>query len=163
MPCGVVKMQSLLVLQGLIDRLPARLLSLPPDQAGHKASPESWSAKEELGHLLDSAANNHQRIVRTQLEENPAMPEYDGDAWVALHQYQRRDWRSLIERWSVMNQQLLAAAEAVPDSAWTRTCTIGGSGPLTLQFVFDDYIHHMLGHLRHIGVEVDDFAVPLAG
>jgi DinB superfamily len=154
---GVLKMQSLIALQELIDRLPARLQSLPSDKVESKPASDKWSAKEELGHLLDSAANNHQRIVRTQLEEHPAMPGYDGDAWVALHQYQRRDWPSLIDRWTALNRQLLAAAEAVPGSAWTRTCTIADSGPLTLRFVFDDYIHHMLDHLRHMGVEVDDF------
>jgi poly-beta-hydroxyalkanoate depolymerase len=54
---------------------------------------------------------------------------------------------------------LLAAAEAAKDSAWSRTCTIADSAPLTLQFVFDDYVDHMLQHLRHIGVEVDDLAL----
>ena len=156
-------MQSLTVLQELIDRLPARLQALPSENIEHKPAPDAWSAKEELGHLLDSAANNHQRIVRAQLEEHPAMPGYDGDAWVALHQYQRREWRSLIERWAALNRQLLAAAEAVPDSGWSRTLTIADSAPLTLQFVFDDYIHHMLDHLRHMGVEVDDFATQAAG
>jgi hypothetical protein len=156
-------MQSLTVLQELIDRLPARLQALPSENIEHKPAPDAWSAKEELGHLLDSAANNHQRIVRTQLEEHPKMPGYDGDAWVALHQYQRREWRSLIERWAALNRQLLAAAEAVPDSGWSRTLTIADSAPLTLQFVFDDYIHHMLDHLRHMGVEVDDFATQAAG
>ena len=151
-------MQSLIALQQLIDRLPSRLQSLPSDKVESKPGSGKWSAKEELGHLLDSAANNHQRIVRAQLEESPAMPGYNGDAWVALHQYQRRDWRSLVERWTALNRQLLAAAEAVPDSSWTRTCTIADSGPLTLRFVFDDYIHHMLEHLRHMGIEVDDFA-----
>jgi DinB superfamily len=151
-------MQSLTELQELIDRLPARLQALPSAKVEHKPAPLAWSAKEELGHLLDSAANNHQRIVRAQLEEHPALPGYDGDAWVALHQYQRRDWPSLIERWAALNRQLLAAAEAVPDWGWSRTLTIADSAPLTLQFVFDDYIHHMLEHLRHMGVEVDDFA-----
>ena len=151
-------MQSLIALQQLIDRLPARLQSLPSDKVESKPASDKWSAKEELGHLLDSAANNHQRIVRAQLEEHPALPGYDGDAWVALHQYQRRDWPSLIERWAALNRQLLAAAEAVPDWGWSRTLTIADSAPLTLQFVFDDYIHHMLEHLRHMGVEVDDFA-----
>jgi hypothetical protein len=158
--CGVPKMQSLIALQELIDRLPARLQALQSDRVQHKPAPDAWSAKEELGHLLDSAANNHQRIVRAQLEEHPAMPGYDGDAWVALHQYQKRDWRSLIERWTALNRQLLTAAEAVPDSAWSRTLTIDDSAPLTLQFVFDDYIHHMLEHLRHMGVEVSDFTGP---
>jgi DinB superfamily len=156
------EMQSLTMLQELIDRLPARLQALPSEKVEHKPAPLAWSAKEELGHLLDSAANNHQRIVRAQLEEHPAMPGYDGDAWVALHRYQSRDWRSLIERWTALNRQLLAAAEAAEDSAWSRTLTIADSAPLTLQFVFDDYIHHMLEHLRHMGVEVDDFALQAA-
>ena len=84
------------------------------------------------------------------------MPGYNGDQWVALHAYQKRDWQELIGQWTALNRQLLAAAEAVPDSGWSRTCTIGGSQPLTLQFVLEDYIHHMKDHLRHMQVEVDD-------
>jgi uncharacterized damage-inducible protein DinB len=156
-------MQSLLLLRALIDRLPARLAKVSDDQAQRKRSSTEWSIKEELGHLLDSAANNHQRIVRTQLEDSPAMPGYDGDEWVALHRYQEREWSSLIAIWADLNRQLLAAAEAVPDSAWSRTCTIADSAPLTLKFVFDDYLDHMLHHVRHMGVEVDDLASASAG
>ncbi len=156
-------MQTSLRLRALIDQLPARLTALPGDQVRSKSSPQAWSSKEELGHLLDSAANNHQRIVRTQLEDNPAMPGYDGDKWVALHRYQDWDWSALIATWTGLNRQLLAAAEAVPDSAWSRTCTIADSMPLTLKFVFDDYVDHMVQHLRHIGVEADDLAVASAG
>ncbi len=83
------------------------------------------------------------------------MPGYDGPKWVSLHAYQKRDWHELIGTWGALNRQLLAAAEAVPDSAWSRTCTIGDSAPLTLQFVFEDYIHHMRDHLRHMKVEID--------
>jgi len=151
-------MNSLQSLHELIERLPERLAALPHDKVETKPSPGAWSAKEELGHLLDSAANNHQRIVRTQLEEKPAMPGYDGDEWVAFHRYQQREWKTLIGLWVALNRQLLAAAEAAPDSAWSRTCTIANSAPLTLQFVFDDYVHHMLEHLRHMGVEVEDLA-----
>jgi hypothetical protein len=151
-------MESLQLLRQLLDHLPGRLRALPADKTTHKPAPNTWSPKEELGHLLDSAANNHQRIVRTQLEEKPAMPSYDGDAWVALHRYQHRDWETLIGLWVALNRQLLAAA-AAKDSAWSRTCTIADSAPLTLQFVFDDYVDHMLQHLRHIGVEVDDLAL----
>ena len=151
-------MDTLHRLRAMIDGLPERLKALPSDKIDYKPAPNTWSPKEELGHLLDSAANNHQRIVRTQLQERPAMPGYDGDAWVTLHRYQQRDWHSLIVLWTALNRQLLAAAEAVPESAWARTCTIGDSQPLTLKFVFDDYLDHMLGHLRHIGIEVDDLA-----
>jgi hypothetical protein len=149
-------MQALERLRTLINEVPSRLSKLPPSPVELKPSPSKWSPKEELGHLLDSAANNHQRIVRTQLEDKAKMPGYDGDAWVKLHRYQQRNWQGMIELWRALNLQLLAAAEAVPDPAWSRTCTIADSQPLTLKFVFEDYIDHMMHHLRHIGIQMDD-------
>ena len=149
-------MPELNSLRGLLERVPGRLQRLSEDKVASKPTSSNWSPKEELGHLLDSAANNHQRIVRAQLEENPAMPGYEQNRWVAIHAYQRRDWGELIELWQALNRQLLAAAEAVPDSEWSKTLTVAGSEPLTLQFVLDDYVAHMLHHLRHIGIEVDD-------
>ena len=149
-------MPVLTSLRDLLQRVPDRLKKLSKDTVESKSTPSSWSPKEELGHLLDSAANNHQRIVRAQLEDNPAMPGYEQNRWVAIHAYQRRDWGELIELWQALNRQLLAAAEAVPDSAWSRTLTVAGSEPLTLQFVFEDYVVHMLHHLQHIGIEVVD-------
>ncbi len=149
-------MQALTLLRDLLQRVPVRLEKLSNDTVESKPTPSTWSPKEELGHLLDSAANNHQRIVRAQLEENPAMPGYEQNRWVAVHAYQHRDWNELIELWQALNRQLLAAAEAVPDSSWSRTLTVAGSEPLTLQFVFEDYVVHMLHHLQHIGIEVDD-------
>src|ERR1022692_2195580 len=149
-------MSKISSLRDLLQRVPGRLEKLSRETAENKPTPSTWSPKEELGHLLDSAANNHQRIVRAQLEDNPATPGYAQSAWVAVHAYQRRDWRELIELWQALNRQLLAAAEAVPDSAWSRRLTVAGSGPQTPPFVFDDYLTHMLHHLQHIGIEVDD-------
>ena len=90
------------------------------------------------------------------------MPGYEQELWVDLHGYRQRNWRELIDVWRALNRQLLAAAEAVPDSAWSRTCTVAGSEPLTLKFVFEDYIEHMLHHLRHIGIDVDDLKAETA-
>ena len=118
--------------------------------AAVKPSPEKWSPKEELGHLLDSAANNHQRIVRTLLEDQPVMPGYEQQRWVQAHVYQKRDWRELIDTWVALNRQLLVVAARVADSDWTRTCTIAGSEPVTLRFVLTDYVAHMTHHLAHI-------------
>jgi len=149
-------MQNLKQLQNILEHVPERLGRLPANQVAIKPAPDSWSPKEELGHLLDSAANNHQRIVRTQLEDHPRMPGYDGNRWVTLHRYQHRAWPELVALWQELNTQLLVAAEAVPDGAWSRTCTIADSQPLTLKFVFEDYIRHMLHHLQHIGIDTQD-------
>ena len=149
-------MSELTSLRDLLQHVPGRLEKLSRETVESKPTPTTWSPKEELGHLLDSAANNHQRIVRAQFEDNLAMPGYEQNRWVAVHAYQRRDWKELIELWQALNRQLLAASEAVPEPAWSRTLTVAGSEPLTLQFVFEDYIAHMKHHLHHIGIEVDD-------
>jgi hypothetical protein len=145
-------------MRNVLEIVPGRLAELSKGAVESKPAPLKWSAKEELGHLLDSAANNHQRIVRAQLEDKPAMPGYDQTGWVALHDYQHRDWNELIALWKALNRQLLAAAVAVAESAWSRTLTVGGSEPLTLQFVFEDYIAHMVHHLEHIGIAMSDLS-----
>jgi nitroreductase len=139
-----------------IIAVPGRLAAISRERAAEKRAPGSWSPKQELGHLIDSAANNHQRIIRAQLENNLALPGYDGDLWVATHDYQNRDWLDLIGLWRAGNSQLMATAEAAPDAAWSHKLSVGGSEPMTLEFVLDDYVDHMSSHLRHIGVEVDD-------
>ena len=136
--------------------IPGRLAGLSNERASAKPAAESWSAKQELGHLIDSAANNLQRIVRAQLENDLAMRGYDGDRWVEIHGYQDRDWQELVALWQAGNSQLVAAAEAAPSGAWSHTLSVGGSEPMTLEFLLDDYVDHMASHLRHIGVQVDD-------
>ena len=91
------------------------------------------------------------------MEDKLALPGYDQNRWVAVNGYRRRDWNELIELWQALNRQLLAAAESVPDTAWSHTLTVAGSEPLTLRFVFEDYVAHMLHHLQHIGIATDDF------
>jgi hypothetical protein len=80
-------------LRRILDEAPTLIERLP--DPGYKSSPDRWSQKEKLGHLIDSAANNHQRIVRVQLEQQPAMPGYEQGKWVELHSYQHRDWPEL--------------------------------------------------------------------
>lgn len=148
--------RGLAQLRSALPVLPGRLAAISNQRAAAKPAPESWSAKQELGHLIDSAANNHQRIARAQLEDNLALPGYDGDRWVELHGYQNREWTELVGLWRAANSQLVAAAESTPARAWSHKLSVGGSDPLTLRFVLDDYVDHMASHLRHIGVVVDD-------
>jgi hypothetical protein len=138
------------LLKHLVETEPSLLAELSEDVAAVKPSSGKWSPKEELGHLLDSAANNHQRIVRMLFEDRPAMPGYEQQRWVQVHAYQQRDWHEIIDTWAALNRQLLAAANTVGDADWARTCTIGDSEPLTLSFVVEDYVAHMRHHLAHI-------------
>jgi hypothetical protein len=59
-----------------LDACRAPLLAISEDAAGRRAAAGQRSKKEILGHLIDSAANNHQRFVRLQKEETLVMPSY---------------------------------------------------------------------------------------
>ncbi|MBZ5512791.1 MAG: DinB family protein [Acidobacteriia bacterium] len=137
-----------------------RLRMLSPAEAASRLQPGAWSKKEELGHLVDSAINNYARIIRVQMENAPALPSYQQDAWVERQNYDDRDWRELIALWSALNEHMLAAAARIPSAALARTCTIAGSQPMTLEFVIEDYVDHMIHHLEHIGLALSQFRRP---
>ena len=104
--------------------------------------------------MVDSACNNHQRIVRAQLEKEPSLPGHDGNRWVTLHNYGAMEWNDIIECWPTVSQQLIRAASAISPQAGERKLTVGGGDPITLGFLVKDYVDHLLHHLRHIGIEV---------
>ncbi len=139
------------------------LAALSPGQASSRTKPNAWSKKEELGHLVDSAVNNYARIIRVQREDAPALPGYEQDAWVERQGYDQREWRQVIALWSALNDHMLAAARRIPAPALARACTIAGGTPITLGFVIEDYVDHMVHHLQHIGVALDQFRRPQSG
>ena len=120
-PKDSVRRHGVRQLEYLIEILPGRLAEISSEAAGAKPMPGAWSIKEELGHLVDSAANNHQRIVRAQLADNQALPDYDGERWVEVHRYRDHEWTALIALWKAGNSLLLGAAQSVPDQAWSGT------------------------------------------
>jgi hypothetical protein len=149
-------MQGLTLRQTLIDHVPARLEKIPSGKAELKTAKIRVVAQARTG--TPSRLGGQQPPANcSQLEDKPAMPGYDGDRWVELHAYQHSDGTERIALWKALNGQLLAAARAAPDSACSRTRTIADSKPLTLKFGFEDYIEHMMRHLQHMGIRMDDW------
>jgi hypothetical protein len=145
-------MEAVGKLKKIVAEAPSLLMAISADEASRLSAVGKWSKKQELGHLVDSACNNHQRIVRAQVEEQPSLGGYDGNQWVALHNYQAMGWSEIIECWRVLNQQLIRAASMISPRTSNRKLTVGGSSS-TLGFLVDDYLDHLLHHLRHIGIE----------
>jgi len=108
-----------------------------------------WSRKEILGHLIDSAANNHQRVVRAQAG-SPLVFGYDQVAWVEANAYRRRPWSELVELWVALNGHFAAAVEAVPTARLDTPCAAGEEQPQPLQWWIRDYLRHMKHHLDQI-------------
>ncbi len=141
----------------LLATAAGQLPSISAADAARRPRSDAWSKKEELGHLIDSALHNWPRIIRVQLESSPTLPDYAADLWAERQGHQDRDWNELIALWSLMNQHMLAAARRIPAAALARTGSIAGANPITLEFLLEDYLDHMVHHLQHIGISVGQF------
>ena len=130
-----------------------RLAAFSEDTAGRKPAPGKWSKKEILGHLIDSAANNHQRFVRLQLDGEVSLPGYEQDAWVRVGRYQQAPWAEIVALWAAYNRHLATIVETLDPAALGHVWHAAG-GDVTLEFLVGDYVEHMKHHLRQIGLAV---------
>jgi hypothetical protein len=137
------------LLQQVIDAEHPLLLALTEGEAAAKSG-TSWSRKEELGHLIDSASNNHLRFVRAALEPEFQGASYDQNGSVMLHGYQDLGWSELLEFWRSYNRLLSQVIARIPEGKLPTRCRVGESQPVTLQFLIEDYVAHMQHHLDHI-------------
>jgi hypothetical protein len=154
----------LLEFQQTVETEAQRLLSLPGPQTEESPGSGGWTRKEILGHLIDSAANNHQRFVRAQFTDDLVFPGYEQEKWVAAQRYKDADWSHLVELWKNYNLHLLHLASHIPSSVLTQPRanhnldqiafrTVEKSQPTTLEYFIRDYAEHLRHHLRQIFAE----------
>jgi DinB superfamily len=126
-------------------------LSSVSEQDSHRPVRDGgWSRKEVLGHLIDSALNNHQRFVRASLDGSYDGPSYEQQGWVAMHGYASMPWNDLLEHWREQNELLCEVVDRIPENRLEAPCRIGGGAPVTLQFLVQDYLTHLLHHVNQI-------------
>jgi DinB superfamily len=128
------------------------LLVADPNAAARRPSTGSWSPKEVLGHLIDSAANNNQRFVRAQQQaDGLTFPGYEQNQWVSSQGYQDADWAHLVALWTHLNLHLADVIGRIPPSKYSVACTIGGDAPVPLEAIvvgYRDHLHHHMAQIR---------------
>lgn len=138
-----------------------RLRTISAEQSARKSSPDKWSIKEVLGHLIDSAANNHQRFVRAQFTDDLVFPGYEQEKWVNAQKYNDEPWSDMIQLWISYNLHLLHVIGAIPEATLTRARIrhnldqialhpVDKNDPTTLDYFVRDYLIHMKHHLDQI-------------
>lgn len=129
-----------------------RLRGISERESAQPVLTGGWSRKQVLGHLIDSASNNHQRFVRAAQQPSLEFPSYDQEGNVRLQQPQEADWLLLVSLWASYNRYLAHVIARLPASKLETVCRIGAGKTVTLRFVAEDYLTHLLHHLRQIGV-----------
>ena len=135
--------------QILADAL-QRLKQISEAQSEERSASGKWSRKEILGHLIDSASNNHQRFVRTQLSSEVSFPGYAQTQWVETQGYQFESWQNLVQLWAGFNRHILHFVSQIPEDSADNRCALDGDKPVTLRFLVDDYVRHLEHHLAQI-------------
>jgi hypothetical protein len=144
-----------------IDKATGSLLAISEQQSELARATDKWSPKEIVGHLIDSAINNHQRFVRAQFSDELVFPGYQQDEWVRVQRYQERSWTELVELWRLLNLHLAQVMSVTPAAvatkprarhnlhqlAWQR---VAEDESTTLEYFMQDYVGHLHHHLDQI-------------
>jgi hypothetical protein len=138
-----------------------RLLSISPEQSNVPRAADKWSPKEIIGHLIDSASNNHQRFVRAQFTDDLIFARYEQEGWVRVQNYQGEEWAHLVQLWKLYNQHMLHLMSQIPEETRmklrykhnlheTASDSLSPNEPVTLDWFMRDYVDHMKKHLGQI-------------
>ncbi len=144
-----------------IDSAGTRLDQISEAQSEKPRAEDRWSSKQILGHLIDSAANNHARFVLGQLKDDLVFPGYDQDGWVRTNHYQEAPWSSLVALWRSYNLHLHHLMAHADQSKMNTPCTLHTlqeiafkampkSEAVTLEYLMKDYVDHLKHHLDQI-------------
>lgn len=138
-----------------------RLRAISDADSARPRAPGKWSPREIIGHLIDSASNNHQRFVRAPRQDDLVFPGYEQEHWVTAQRYGATPWRELLDLWLAFNRHIARVMEFTPEAARLRVyarhnldeiATHAPKSPsdATLDYFMNDYVDHLELHLGQI-------------
>lgn len=145
----------------VVENTAAKLAAISEDTSQKARVEGEWSVKQVLGHLIDSAANNHHRFVRAQLGDNLVFDGYKQEDWIRVQRYDEVAWMDLVNLWRAYNLHLAHVIEHIPDEVLTRQRSahsldkiafhpVPADQSTTLLYLIQDYLDHMRDHLRQL-------------
>jgi len=149
-------------LNTIISDYSSKIGAISEQEFSAKPSPNKWSKKEVLGHLIDSAQNNLRRFICGQYETSPPKIVYEQEHWVNANAYQQMDTKEVIALWILINSRIAAVLNQMPSSAYTKKCdTAKDSISLhSLEWLADDYVKHLKHHLNQVIPNSFDIVYP---
>ena len=118
-------------------------------RTSERPRPGGWCAREVLGHLVDSACNNHRRFVIGRGSPPLVFQGYNQDEWVARQGYARVPFRDIVPLWAAYNRHLAYVIATTPQAALANAGD-GPDGRVTLGFLMSDYVRHLRHHLEQL-------------
>ena len=153
--------KSAQILIEIVKNISPVLKEISDEVASQKPQPNKWSKKEILGHLIDSATNNHRRFVTANFKDDLIFEGYKQEEWVSTQNYQNRNWESLIDFWALFNFHISEVINQIPNEVKNRVFTnhsfdqmawqtVPKSNPSSLDYFIKDYVGHLEHHIKQI-------------
>lgn len=142
-------------LLSLIEEWEPKLLALSEDLLTFRPNNESWTIKQTVGHMVDSASNNTHRIIHLQYQPSPLIyPDYanlgNNDRWVWIQNYQTEIWHDLVQLWKYANLHLVHVIDHVAMDKLENEWITALNQRVSLKALIGDYLRHFKLHLCEI-------------
>lgn len=116
-----------------------------------KISKDKWSKKEIMGHLIDSALNNIQRLAEIQFTEKPyKIKAYNQNELVLANHFQNKDTQELVNLWLNLNNHILFLMKNQTSKTLEFEVILPNGEKKNLAFLMEDYLDHFYHHLKQI-------------
>jgi len=134
--------------RGVVSEFQALVDKTPAEMAQVRLRSDAWTLTEIVGHLVDSASNNHQRFARLRFGDLEGFPGYEAEPWVEAQKYNGCRFEELSVLWASYNGFLLHLVENAPEEAMGN-CWVTGGERVSLEFLMGDYYDHLMIHVDH--------------
>lgn len=133
------------------------LTGLPEETISQRRNHQNRTIKQLVGHLIDSASNNHQRLVRLQYNKWLEFPDYtqDNDLWIEIQDYQHTDWYDLVQLWKFFNLHIIHLIKVVDKSKLENYWYDYQGNRVTMDDMVQGYLSHLHLHINHIRELID--------
>ncbi len=119
-------------------------------EASAPLSPGKWSKKEIVGHMIDSASNNHRRFVRGVQDRGGHYPGYDQEFCVKLQRPNDVPWPVLVGLWQNYNHYLAHVIASLPAESKALPMRVSSNPETTLLWIAVDYVEHLKHHVNQV-------------
>lgn len=137
----------------LIEDFKSEFISIGENFASIKLSEDKWTLKEIIGHLVDSASNNHQRILRMKMTDHLNFPDYKNTQWLELQQHNRMKFADLLGLFYFYNKLLANIIENISEEELVHRWEVQWDPKedfIILEALVKHYVVHMRGHFTHM-------------
>jgi uncharacterized damage-inducible protein DinB len=114
-------------LKALVTGVPKKLLLWTP-------APGKWSIQEIVCHMRDMEREAYlARYQRIMAEDNPSLPDVDGDRYALERDYRSLKLGEVLRDWARSRKECLKLLKKVKGDGWQRVGTHETAGPLSME------------------------------